>query len=95
MRNDLKQARRPIGRDGSGATQDGVGGTITGGPMKPLDLMEILKRGTDEHGLAGAVSGAAQMIVSKRFDPDRGVALSDGTRIIFASMDDIGAPNDA
>jgi hypothetical protein len=76
---------------------DGIGGTITGGPMEPIDLMEILTRSALCVSRGGAVSGAAQVVASgagERVDmgkrPDRGIALSDGSRITFASLADSG-----
>jgi hypothetical protein len=82
---------------------DGVGGTITGGPVEPIDLMEVLSRGGRGVSRVGAVSGAAQ-VVSSSFvtgglvggglagsrPGDRGIALSDGSRISFFSVADAG-----
>jgi hypothetical protein len=71
-----------------------VGGTITGGPMEPLDLMEILARGTRGASGSGAVPGAAHLmaiVLSPVNGADRGVALSDGSRIVFSSVDDLHA----
>jgi hypothetical protein len=68
---------------------DGVGGTITGGPMEPIDLMQILSRSARCVSRGGAVSGAAQTVVSSPEDgrvQDLGIALSDGSRITFASL---------
>ena len=70
---------------------DGVGGSVTGGPMRAPDLMEILSKGTRAATRAGAVSGAAQSIDSRsgsRFDEAKAIALSDGSRISFASLAD-------
>ena len=80
---------------------DGVGGTITGGPTRPIDLTEILTRDARGVAGAGAVSGAAQA-VSSSFGPARGalngrphgIALSDGSRISFASIADAGVLNE-
>ena len=76
---------------------DGIDGTITGGPMEPIDLMEILNRSALSVSRGGAVSGAAQVVASgagERVDmggrPDRGIALSDGSRITFATVADSG-----
>jgi hypothetical protein len=60
----------------------GIGGSITGGPVAPLDLMEILNRTRCTSG-GGAVSGAAQAV---RGEEVASVALSDGSRIIFADV---------
>jgi hypothetical protein len=77
---------------------DGIGGTITGGPMEPIDLMEILSRSARSVSRGGAVSGAAQTVDSETMDSgeearadwingqDLGIALSDGSRITFASI---------
>jgi hypothetical protein len=70
---------------------DGVGGTITGGPMEPIDVMEILARGARGVSGAGAVSGAAQVVVSgvgPAPGKAHGIALSDGSRISFTSIVD-------
>jgi hypothetical protein len=75
---------------------DGIGGTITGGPREPIDLMQVLARANGA-SLGGAVSGAAQVVVSSMLvdrGRERGVALSDGSRISFASIADAGVLND-
>jgi hypothetical protein len=70
---------------------DGIGGTITGGPVVPIDLMEILNRSARCVTGSGAVSGAAQSAASGGQDRRKlGVALSDGSRITFASLADTG-----
>ena len=76
---------------------DGVGGTVTGGPVEPIDLMRILARDTDGASRGGAVSGAAHVVVSRlgiRGPRGPGIALSDGTRISFASIVDAGVFGD-
>ncbi len=82
---------------------DGVGGTITGGPMPPVDLAGILGRSRVPRlvppiAFGGAVSGAARSMDG--FTPaiargDRGIALSDGSRIIFSSVGDMAERTDA
>jgi hypothetical protein len=70
---------------------DGVSGTITGGPMQPIDVWEILSLGARGCSRGGAVSGAAQAASNGRSaDParQRAIALSDGSRIMFSSLDD-------
>jgi hypothetical protein len=70
---------------------EGIGGTITGGPVEPIDLMRILAQGLVSGG--GAVSGAAQMVVSTfgaRAQANQDIALSDGSRISFACVVDVG-----
>ncbi len=92
--------RRAI-RDGlakrkSDELPDGIGGTITGGPLEPIDLMRVLARAYGA-SQGGAVSGAAQAVVSSTIidrGHDRGVALSDGSRISFASIADAGVLRD-
>ena len=72
---------------------DGVGGTITGGLMETIDLLEILSRSARGASRAGAVSGAAQMVVSSlgwTGARETGIALSDGSRISFSSVADAG-----
>jgi hypothetical protein len=86
----------PATRNGE-TLPDGVGGTITGGPMQAIDLLEILNRATRGVSRAGAVSGAAQVAVSSPGageGRDRDIALSDGSRISFASVEDRGARRD-
>jgi hypothetical protein len=73
---------------------DGVGGSVTGGPVQLIDLMEVLERGSRDAGWGGAsrggaVSGAAHIVVSNVLagdTPERDIALSDGSRISFASL---------
>jgi hypothetical protein len=79
---------------------DGVGGTVTGAPLEPINLMEILSRSERCSSRGGAVSGAAQTVDSGEetrpfwgygqdpggYGKDLGIALSDGTRITFASI---------
>jgi len=71
---------------------DGVGGTVTGWPMEKLDLMEILNRTSRGVTRGGAVSGAAQAIDNRRGGNGRrtDIALSDGSRISFASIEQEG-----
>jgi hypothetical protein len=92
MRTANKRATRDqLTKRNSDHLPDGVGGTITGGPMEPIDLMRILAQGLASGG--GAVSGAAQMVVSTsggRADANRDIALSDGSRISFACVADAG-----
>jgi hypothetical protein len=74
---------------------DGVGGTITGGPMQAIDLMEVLNRSPFGVSRGGAVSGAAHVVVSgagARGAPENDIALSDGSRIMFASVGDLQLP---
>jgi hypothetical protein len=70
-----------------------IGGSITGGPMEPIGLMEILERGARSASRSGAVSGAAQVVASslgRTGGVDWDIALSDGSRISFASIADAG-----
>jgi hypothetical protein len=72
---------------------DAVGGTITGGPTQPIGVLEILALGAREAGGVGAVSGAAQVMADLPGDTghwERGIVLSDGSRICFASIVDAG-----
>lgn len=76
---------------------DGIGGTITGGPQEPTGLLEILERGARGASRGGAVSGAAQVvadIAGRCSQAQRGIALSDGSRICFASIADAGLLRD-
>jgi hypothetical protein len=76
---------------------DGVGGTITGGRMEPISLTEILERGARGASRGGAVSGAAQVLADsygRISRAERGIALSDGSRICFASIADAGLLRD-
>lgn len=105
--------RAPMTGRGHLALPDGVGGTISGGPMRPPDLTETLRRrapegGSASVGLSGVglsgiglssvgLTGAASRFtaVDPSGDPngdfwarerERDVALSDGSRIIFACL---------
>jgi hypothetical protein len=72
---------------------DRTGGAITGGPMQPLALLEILERAAHGASRGGAVSGAAQGVAEGMVGTrlaERGIALSDGSRICFASIADAG-----
>lgn len=89
----MRTTTKPTSRDRLDRRNDdyfphGISGTITGGPMQKLDLLEILNRGTRGVTRGGAVSGSAQMIVSKSVSGglEKAVALSDGTRISFVSI---------
>lgn len=79
---------------------DGIGGTITGGPMEPIDLIEILDRSARCVSRGGAVSGAAQAVVASPGERladggyDLGISLSDGSRITFASLAGTGVPRE-
>ncbi len=77
---------------------DGIDGTITGGPMAPIGLSEILERGARGASRGGAVAGAAAQTAADRpgwTEPaERGIALSDGSRICFASINDPGLLRD-
>lgn len=93
MRTKIGSAKRVPGRKGRPAAMpDGIGGTIAGGPMRPLDLIEHLTRGTQASIAGVAVAGAAQVMVSSACGVggrEPGIALSDGSRIIFASVDHV------
>ena len=73
--------------------RDGIGGTVAGGPMQPNGLLDILEHGARDASRGGAVSGAAQ-IVADSPGRARGIALSDGSRICFASIADAGLLRD-
>jgi hypothetical protein len=94
MHRVTRRAQGQVRRNRREPLPDGVGGTITGGPMQPIDLMEILARGSRAANRGGAVTGAAHLTV---IDPDRShrpgqaVSLSDGSRITFSSVDDVTA----
>jgi hypothetical protein len=59
--------------------------------MEPIDLMELLDRGSHEARRAGAVTGAAHLTVVEPHRSGHAVALSDGSRISFSSVDGIAA----
>lgn len=86
MSTEVKPLRRHAVRGGAGALPDGVGGTITGGPVQPIDLMQVLDRRPRQPAPA---FGAAKWAVTGRFDKNSAVALSDGSRIFFASIEDV------
>jgi hypothetical protein len=61
--------------------------------MQPIDLIAMLRRGAGSVSRGGAVSGAAQVLVSNigaGGGQETGIALSDGSRICFASVGDPG-----
>jgi hypothetical protein len=88
------------GRPGSGDPLHSRSGSPTvggGGERREIDLARIILRGENEAGRGGAVSGAAQAIRSSlaaRIAKNRGVSLSDGSRISFASIADVGVLED-
>jgi hypothetical protein len=69
----------------------GDGGTITRGPIEPIALLEILERAAHGASGGGAVAGAAHGVAEgsgRSSLAERGIALSDGSRICFASIVD-------
>lgn len=84
MRTPTIPPSRP--RRGSRHLPDGAGGTIVGGPMRPIDLTALFARGVS---MGGAIAGAAQVVTGPDDRDDAGIALSDGSRIIFATMDNV------
>ena len=98
MRTMMKRATRDrLTQRHNDNLSDGIGGTITGGPMQPIHLIEFLERGAGCVTRGGAVSGAAQVVVGGLSDTgwrDRGIALSDGSRINFSSIADIDVLED-
>ncbi len=92
MRTTPRRALRDrLMRQDNDFLPDGVGGTITAGPMKALDLEEILNRGAHGAGHGGAVSGAAHVVViGTGLGGAPGIALSDGSTITFARVGDPG-----
>jgi hypothetical protein len=93
MRTAIVRAKRDRGtKPDEDRPPDSVSGPISGGSMKPIDPMEILGRGGPAVRPGGAISGATQTIPRSpkaRAAKDRGVGLSDGSRIVFASFADI------
>jgi hypothetical protein len=73
--------------------RDGIGGTVASGPPATTGVLGNLEPGAREASRGGAVSGAAQIVADS---PDRrhGIALSDGSRISFASIADVGLLRD-
>jgi hypothetical protein len=97
MRLTRRATRNQLTKRNNEHLPAGIGVTITGGPMEPIGLMEILERGARGASRSGAVSGAAQVVASSfggtgRVDCD--IALSDGSRISFASIADAGVLRD-
>ena len=70
----------------AGHLPDGAGGTIAGGPMRPIDLMGILTRAPAPISVGGAVSGAAGKQAPEPVRTGKGIALSDGSLIEFTSL---------
>ena len=71
------------GRGLPSSMPDGLGGTISGGPMAPFDLVERLGRGAPAPGMAGAVAGAGRVEMEQVDE----IVLSDGSQIVFATID--------
>ena len=93
MRLTRRATRDQLTKPNNVHLPDGIGGTITGGPMEPIGLLEILERGACGASRGGAVSGAAQVVADSLGGTGvtaRGIALSDGSRICFTSIADAG-----
>lgn len=93
MRQARRATRDQLTKPNGEHLPDGIGGTITGGPMEPVGLLEILERGARGASHGGAVSGAAQVVTGgprRNRLAEPGVALSDGSTICFASLADAG-----
>lgn len=93
MRLTRRATRDQVTKPNDEHLPDGIGGTITGGPMAPVGLLEILERAACGASRGGAVSGAAQVVadsLGRISQGERGIALSDGSRICFASIVDGG-----
>jgi hypothetical protein len=81
---------------------DGLAGTITGGGAVAASPITDIGRGAQCVSRSGAVSGAAQGVAGgpafpgglASGGPDRWIALSDGSRITFASIADAGILRD-
>ena len=91
MRLNRRAMRDRVTKSSNEPLPDAIGGTITGGPTKPIALLEILERGPHGSSRGGAVAGAAQVVAD---DTERGIALSDGSRICFTSIADAGLLRD-
>jgi hypothetical protein len=93
MRLTRLATRNHLRRSNNEHLPDRSGRTIAGATMKLIGPLEILERG--EHGISrgGALSGADQVVADSIGRPgqaDRGIALSDGSRICFTSIADAG-----
>jgi hypothetical protein len=73
--------------------RDGIDGTVASGLPATAGLLDNLEPGAREASRGRAVSGAAR-IVADSPDRGRGIALSDGSRICFASVADVGLLRD-
>jgi hypothetical protein len=97
MRLNRRAARDQLTIQNNEHLPDGIGGTITGGLMEPIGPMEILERGARGASRGGAVSGAAQIVAGSpghSSQAERGIWLSDGSRICFASVAELGLYRD-
>ncbi len=72
---------------------DGAGGTIAGCALQPLDLMAVFARAGQGAPMGGptgdAMPGAAReapAVYRAPMSREDGVRLSDGSRIVFASL---------
>jgi hypothetical protein len=90
MRLTRRATRDHLTKSNDGRLRDRVGSTITGGPTEPTGLLEILEQGARGTSRSGAVSGAAQVVADDTSQLQRGIALSDGSRICFASIAEAG-----
>jgi hypothetical protein len=94
MRTTARRATRDrLTQRNNDNLSDDIGGTITGGPLESIDLIKVLERSSRGVTRGGAVSGAAKMVAvsspGATSGQDRGIALSDGSRIYFISIADV------
>jgi hypothetical protein len=97
MRLNRRAMRDRVTKSTNEPLPDAIGGTITGGPMQPIALLEILERGAHWSSRGGAVAGAAQVVAGnsgRANNTEWGIALSDGSRICFTSIADAGLVRD-
>jgi hypothetical protein len=97
MRLTRRATRDQLTKQGNEDLPEGISGTITGGPMEPFNLLEIMERGARGASRGAAVSGAAQVVadnVGCSYLAARGIALSDGSMICFASIAEAGLRHD-
>jgi hypothetical protein len=91
MRATRRAVRDQVTKPNTEPLPDAFGDTITRRPVEPIGLLEILERAAHGASRGGAVSGAAQSVtegIGSRSLAERGIALSDGSRICFASIAD-------
>jgi hypothetical protein len=89
MRLTIRRTRDQLTKPKAEHPPNGIGGTIAASPMERIGLLNILEHDAYGASRGGAVSGAAQVVSgwpTYACQTERSIALSDGSRICFASL---------